>query len=197
MRRVVPRRPGAPMVVALLALFVALGGTGYAALKLPKNSVGAKQLKRNAVRSSKVKNRSLLAEDFKAGQLPAGPRGFMGARGPAGPRGTAKAYGHVSNDGSIDTVHSSPGVTSSKLGNGQYCVKLPATLDADHQVIVAMPDISEDTTLTGADGNITTFESGGTTCSTNGLQVVALNAGVVNNKLAVEESDSGFNFVVP
>ena len=31
-------------VVAYLALFVALGGTGYAAINLPANSVGGKQI---------------------------------------------------------------------------------------------------------------------------------------------------------
>ena len=42
-------------VIACLALFIALGGTGYAAFKLPRHSVGNSQLKRNAVTSSKVK----------------------------------------------------------------------------------------------------------------------------------------------
>src|SRR3712207_6811390 len=95
------RRPSPSMVVALLALFVAMGGTGYAALKLPKNSVGAKQLKKNAVTSAKVKNRSLLARDFRAGQLPAGPQGpkgepgtngMNGPNGGAGPRGPSDAF---------------------------------------------------------------------------------------------------------
>ena len=73
--------------VALLALFIALGGTSYAAVKLPANSVGSKQIKKNAVTAAKVKNRSLRAEDFAAGQLPAGERGPAGAAGPAGPPG--------------------------------------------------------------------------------------------------------------
>jgi hypothetical protein len=72
------------MVVALIALFVAMGGVGYAALKLPKHSVGGKQLKKNAVTSSKVKNASLQARDFKAGQLPGGPPGTPGHDGAAG-----------------------------------------------------------------------------------------------------------------
>lgn len=59
-------------VVACIALFVALGGVSYAALKLPKNSVGSKQLKRGAVTSAKVKDHSLKLRDFKAGQLPQG-----------------------------------------------------------------------------------------------------------------------------
>jgi hypothetical protein len=43
------------MLVALLALFAALGGSSDAALKLPKNSVGGRQLKKNRVTSPKVR----------------------------------------------------------------------------------------------------------------------------------------------
>lgn len=63
-------RPSPAMVVAFAALIVALGGTSYAAIRLPKNSVGSKQIKRNAVSSTKIKNNSLKAVDFKAGELP-------------------------------------------------------------------------------------------------------------------------------
>src|SRR4051812_45827525 len=75
------RRPSPAMGVAVVALFVAMGGVGYAALKLPKNSVGSKQIKTNAVKSAEVANGALLAGDFKAGQLPAGPRGLKGDKG--------------------------------------------------------------------------------------------------------------------
>jgi hypothetical protein len=70
------------MGVALVALLLAAGGTGYAASQLPDNSVGTNQLKKSAVISPKVKDHSLLKGDFKAGQLPAGPRGLRGAAGP-------------------------------------------------------------------------------------------------------------------
>jgi hypothetical protein len=76
-------------VVACLALFIALGGASYAAFKLPKNSVGTKQLKRGAVSAAKVKPGSLLAKDFKAGQLPGGAIGPQGAVGPQGAAGTS------------------------------------------------------------------------------------------------------------
>jgi hypothetical protein len=42
-------------VIALVALFVALGGSAYAATALPAGSVGTKQLKNAAVTSSKIK----------------------------------------------------------------------------------------------------------------------------------------------
>jgi hypothetical protein len=76
------------MVIACLALGVALSGTSYAKiLALPVNSVGTPQLKANAVISSKVKNRSLLAVDFKTGQLPAGAPGPKGDKGDTGAPG--------------------------------------------------------------------------------------------------------------
>jgi hypothetical protein len=53
-------------VIATVALFAALGGSSYAALNLPKASVGPKQLKKNSVTSPKVKRGSLLVSDFKA-----------------------------------------------------------------------------------------------------------------------------------
>lgn len=69
MLRQVPR-PSPALVVACLALVVVLSGTSRAGtLSVPFNSVGSHQLQANAVVSSKVKNYSLLALDFKPGQL--------------------------------------------------------------------------------------------------------------------------------
>jgi hypothetical protein len=87
MKRVHKFAPSPAMVVACLALMVALGGVGYAATALPRNSVGTPQLKRNAVTSVKVKDRSLLARDFRRGQLPRGPRGLRGLTGATGAQG--------------------------------------------------------------------------------------------------------------
>lgn len=43
-------------VMATIAVFIALGGASYAALKLPKNSVGTKQIKDNAITAAKIRN---------------------------------------------------------------------------------------------------------------------------------------------
>jgi hypothetical protein len=92
MRRLLQHRPSPSMVVALIALVVAMGGGAYAAVKLPKNSVGTKQLKNNSVTSVDVKNRSLKRRDFGRGQLPAGPTGPAGATGPRGETGPAGPF---------------------------------------------------------------------------------------------------------
>ena len=46
--------PSPAMIVACVALFVALGGTSYAAATLAANSVGTRQLKNGAVTATKV-----------------------------------------------------------------------------------------------------------------------------------------------
>ena len=78
-------------VIAYLALFIALGGTSYAAITLPRNSVGTKQLRSNAVTSGKVRNGSLRLSDFQSGALKRGPRGPQGPPGPAGASTLASA----------------------------------------------------------------------------------------------------------
>jgi hypothetical protein len=79
MRGLLSRRPSPAMIVAILALVMAMVGTGYAAFKLPKNSVGTKQLKKNsvtaakikknAVTSAKVKNHTLTGADINLAKL--------------------------------------------------------------------------------------------------------------------------------
>jgi hypothetical protein len=101
-----PGRPSPALVIALIALFVALGGTGYAALKLPKNSVGTKQLKNNAVTGVKVKNGSLTSSDFKLGQIPAGPQGPQGPQGAQGVQGVPGPVNVTFVQGDATTVFS-------------------------------------------------------------------------------------------
>jgi hypothetical protein len=108
-KRYLLRRLGPPspaMVVALIALFIALASGAYAAVTIPSNSVGTAQLKDGSVTARKLHNGAftaakiafgtLLAKDFKPGQLPAGGRGDTGpsgVEGSAGPAGNAGATG--------------------------------------------------------------------------------------------------------
>jgi hypothetical protein len=62
-------RPTYASVTATLALFVALGGGAYAAGVLPANSVGSKQIKRNAVVRAKIKNNAVDGSKVLDGSL--------------------------------------------------------------------------------------------------------------------------------
>jgi hypothetical protein len=53
-------RPSPAMLVAVVALFVALGGVGYAA-----TTIGSEEIRNNSVQSVDVKNDDLLSRDIK------------------------------------------------------------------------------------------------------------------------------------
>ena len=119
-------------MVASVALLVALGGTGVAAVtNVPLLSVGTPQLKGNAVTSAKVQNRSLLAVDFKQGQLPRGPRGaagppgqagVAGPAGPSGPPGASAAALWASVDQNGTLVRNKGATSAQKNATGSFQV---------------------------------------------------------------------------
>jgi hypothetical protein len=65
MKRPTVRTPSPAMIVALISLVVAMAGTTYAAIKLPKNSIGGKQLKKNSVSGAKIKKDSVTGAKVK------------------------------------------------------------------------------------------------------------------------------------
>jgi hypothetical protein len=101
-------RQSLSLVLSATALVIAvLGSTplgeaaqSAAAQVLPRNSVGPVQLKRNAVgpqklapnavRAGHVLDGSLLAADFKPGQLPKGDKGDRGEKGDKGDAGATR-----------------------------------------------------------------------------------------------------------
>ena len=109
------KRPSPALVVALLALIVALGGTSYAATKLPKNSVGSKQ----------VKNSSLKAKDIAPGAIGA----TSIAPGVVGEKsnvyyGIARTQKTIIGQVGVDT----PYITLSALPAGTYLLMAHLTL---------------------------------------------------------------------
>jgi hypothetical protein len=91
-------------VMATVAVFVALGGTSIAAVSLKRNSVKGKHIAPNAVTSPKVKNESLLAQDFAPGQLPTGAKGDRGDQGPPGGNGAPGTNGTPGTNGQDSTA---------------------------------------------------------------------------------------------
>jgi hypothetical protein len=99
-------------LTATLALFIALGGGAYAAT-LPRNSVGAKQLKasaverikikKNAINDAKVQDESLTGTDIREGTLGKVPA--------AAAADSAVNAGHANSSAALDkvTFKSAPG----------------------------------------------------------------------------------------
>lgn len=125
-------------VTSLVALFVALGGSSYAALNLPKGSVGARQLKTNSVTSPKVRPGSLHPSDFKASQRsslrgPQGPEGPQGAQGNQGLPGqpgepATKLFAYVNSEGTIAFQSGVTGIAPHTPGSGTYALTFNRSL---------------------------------------------------------------------
>ena len=139
-------RPGT--VIACLALLLTLGGTAYAATALPRNSVTTVQ----------VKDHSLLAKDFKAGQLPRGPIGPAGPAGPAGPTGSAGPAGPAGPAGGGATkwallnpngsiAAQSGGVTVTSHATGQTILDFGSAVDG--KLIVSSSGLANDSVPRG------------------------------------------------
>jgi hypothetical protein len=69
LKALVRRRPSASLVVSFAALFVALGGVGYAATQLPANSVGTAQLQNGSVGNWKLKSNAVGARKIINGSV--------------------------------------------------------------------------------------------------------------------------------
>jgi hypothetical protein len=61
--------PSPSMLVASIALAVALAGSAWAAVNLPKNSVGSKQLKKGAVKTKNLSRKAVGSKNLKPGAV--------------------------------------------------------------------------------------------------------------------------------
>jgi hypothetical protein len=155
-RRRVPRvrrvrLPSPSMAVALLALFVALGGVSYGVAtgsidsrELKNGTVRSVDLRNNDVRGADIRNGTvgtadlrdgtLLARDFAPGQLVPGEPGPQGPRGEQGPPGedATKLFAYIrdSGSGSAATVDYGGGVTavSDPAGDNTYTLTFARNL---------------------------------------------------------------------
>ena len=99
--------------VAYLALFVALGGTSFAAAtvitgkNVKDSSLTGADVKKGSLTGSDVKNKSLAPADFNGSvtgpQGATGPQGPQGATGTQGPQGATGPQGPKGDTGTVDT----------------------------------------------------------------------------------------------
>lgn len=121
--------PSPAMVVALIALFVALGGTGYAATTLSDNgsaSTAAARRHRRSLRGPRGFRGRTGPQGPAGPQGPQGAQGAAGAAGAPGAPGTAKAYAVVAADGRVVAGHAF-NITNANIthpSGGIYCFDL-------------------------------------------------------------------------
>jgi hypothetical protein len=167
-------RPTYANVTATLALFVALGGGAYAATALPANSVGTKQLKNNAVVSSKIKKHTITGADINESTLATVP--------------SAKVADRATDAAALDkiTVKTAPGtapagsaanVATAKCDAGQHVIAGGVKLDNPGIGLVndSYPDASA-TAWTAHVGN----GSSGSSAATLTFTVYAICTAVTN-----------------
>jgi hypothetical protein len=133
------------MAISVIALFVALGGTSFAAVNAlaPPNSVGSSQVINHSLKTQDLSRSTVRALKGKRGaQGTAGPQGTAGAVGAAGPAGavgatgpagaagaagaagSALAFAHVNSNGTVDATNSKSVASTnvSRLTTGIYCI---------------------------------------------------------------------------
>ncbi len=132
--------------IAYAALFIALGGTSYAAVRIPAHSVGTLQLqngsvsnlkiRNNSITAAKIRDGSLLMKDFAPNQLRIAVKTAKGPAGPAGPPGapgaTKVAIRSVSGTAGSDGRYTSTAVCSAgerAVGGGAMLVGAANTND--------------------------------------------------------------------
>ncbi|MBI5103911.1 MAG: hypothetical protein HZB46_02780 [Solirubrobacterales bacterium] len=142
--------PSPAMAVALTALFVALGGTSYSVARLAKDSVTSNAIKNgavhradlaaNAVDTAKVADHTLLAADFKAGQLPAGPQGVAGPIGPKGDPGATRLIVRTSSGHGVQRTDCLPGEAATGGGGHSPDGYVIASIPANHPLAPWAPN---------------------------------------------------------
>ena len=156
-------------VTATIALFIALGGTSYAVSQLPRNSVGAHQIRSGAIRSAEIKNGSARSRDIRdrsigvkdlsiaARRALRGQEGPPGPQGPSGPAGTLFAAA-VNSGGGIARGN---GVATSSHQGGSALYEIGFSRDVSSCFAIAsLSDVPGGGTPSPDGGEVITSVSG-------------------------------------
>ena len=158
---VLERRPSPAMVIALIALFISLGGVSYG---LAAGSIGSREIENESLRGKDIRNGSLGGADIRNGGLTQrdlgrgvlagmqGPPGVQGRPGPQGAKGDSGAPGPgarwalvqpngtiVAQSGGISTVPTTSG--------GTYVLEFGSSVAG--KLVLASPGLAGDIALRG------------------------------------------------
>ena len=151
MSRVFTRLPSPALVVACLALLLALGGIGGAAVTQapPKNSVGTAQLKSNAVTTPKLKNNAVAAAKIASNAVVAAKIASSAVSSAKIAAGAVTADKVATDavttekvqDGSITAADLAPGVVPPSVALGRF-VNGPVAVPSAQTAVatLAIPD---------------------------------------------------------
>ena len=149
---------------------MALGGTSYAAFKLPKNSVGTKQIKNGAVTTKKIKNHAVTARKINTSGLTVPNANALGGK-PGSAFAGAAQWALVRADGTIDSQ--SGGISMSFSGGGGYYMNFGRNVSG--RPILVTLNYGNFSGTSYAAGQVTTAPCGGastdpvrTTCTVTG-----------------------------
>ena len=143
-------RPAPATVIASAALFVSLGGVGYAAA-----TIGSAPIKNNSVQGKDIKNGTIKSPDIAKATRNA-LKGKTGPAGPAGPRGADGVKGDTGAAGAtnVTVVRNSFLVASGSTASAS--AECPAGSRATGGGVAAIPAAENDTIVasgpTGSDG---------------------------------------------
>jgi hypothetical protein len=183
--------------VALLALFVALGGTSVAAANL----INGKQIKPNSIPKNRLTKAAIAG--LKGNRGAGGPTGARGATGLQGSKGntgsqgvpgTARAWAGVLTNGTLDGPRSHNVTSVIHLnGSGLYCLELDPSVPATTTGAAASPYYPGDLTNTTQFAQV---EFGGH-CGLNGVEVETRLVTGSGSALAVTLVDQAFFAAIP
>jgi hypothetical protein len=196
--------------IALLALFLALGGTTYAASTalIGKNSVASPQVVNGSLQTKDLSKKARKALKGNRGlrgltgaqgdRGPTGAQGIPGAKGATGAQGvqglpgTAKAYVRAFSDGSLDVPHTKNVTSVAHPSAGTYCINLAAGISTTDTLPVAVTDFS------GAGANTTAqVRRTNGDCAANQLEVITYVLSVSGAAVVATRTDEAFFAVIP
>ncbi len=172
--------------LAVIALFISLGGTVYAAGKLSGSQIRVRSLPGNRLRQNSVTAKEVKESSLKAVPLANEAIGLAGA-----------GWGRVSAGGALSDAHNVASVSHSP-GQGLYCIQVAGNNPLKSPMLVTL-DGSDGDTAFGTKVVLASAQwfSSGADCPAGRYEVRTGDFQVEFNRLDSQFADNAFSFLVP